>query len=218
MWTEHWECMEHWPPHCNLFLSPSPNSSATVRSHREGKVEGEPCSESLSTRRNSGGCFGAAVGGLWEYYLQKEQGEKRRAMLGEKKRSRHKRWIKPLAPKRRHRQSQSQWVRTGGCRGTEPRGPSHLLPSSHSLHPLLEIPRCLFLQPGSLCQCGQALLLRLCCVVRKVSGFQVRLIWVRILTATDQLGDLQQGGDGVGVNLRASVQLWNELRSDSHCC
>lgn len=34
---------EHWPPPCN---SPPPlDSLATVGSHREGKVEGEPCSE-----------------------------------------------------------------------------------------------------------------------------------------------------------------------------
>lgn len=135
---------------------------ATVGSHREGKVEGEPCSETAQSHCQKEetrepafwSCRGRPVGVLSTKGTKRE----RRVKQG-KNRSRHKRWKKHPAPPERRQSHCVQGVRAGGCRGTGPRGPSLLLPSSHSLPPFWRSPG---LFPALLSQpMGQVLLLRL---------------------------------------------------------
>lgn len=168
--------------------------SATVGCHREGKVESSVQRQLKATVNKKLGRlhFGVAVGGQWEYYLQKEQGERKgksKVGVGGGGGSRHKRWKKPPHPRCRRSQSGCVvWVRTGGCRGIEPRGPSLLLPpSSYSLSTLLSG------DPKSMGQCGSALLLRLCCVAGKSEDFKSNYSGFHSNSVTKELSDLGQG-------------------------
>lgn len=102
------------------------------------------------------------MGGLWECYLQKEQGEKGRAKQGKKKQNAQD-TEDGNPPPARSAGSVShyvQWVRTGGCRGTSPGAPPLSSPLPTLSHPPF------WRSPG------QALLLRLCCMVRPFQAFK----------------------------------------------
>lgn len=128
------------------------------------------------------------MGGLWEYYLQKEQGERARKSKARKKLLKTQKMEKapPPHPKRRRSQlpcaaGKNRWLSRNGVQGPLPSPP--LFPLSPPS--FLEVPPHFWRSPGL--SPSQAVLC--------VPGFQISLVWVWILALP--LNDLGREGDWV---------------------
>lgn len=150
--------------------------------------------------------FGAAVGGLWEYYLQKELGEREgKSKAREKPLKTQKMEEAPNPPKRRRSQSLCAGGKSRWLSRNRAQGPSPLLPSSHSLPPSW---RCPGLFPAPLSQLVARLCFQACAEWWENLRFPSQAsLDLNCSSATDDLGGGGSGGGGQGGRSEVGVNL-----------